>query len=314
MSSPSTTAELAPGTVVAGLVIEPAGSVTWLWVTFFVFGNVFAMYWLTLAALNAYPEVAYQLNKLLIKMGLMKPSKGKHSRVKPTLTEEQQQKQQQKQIQQLSQQLSRAPASPSVPVDNAPAGLTPTASKPVTLHHLASVANRGSSGGGGGSGGAELSSPLRSHRSKPMPPPEICLEQTITPRAGLPLSPRLSARTSSAGDGAHSTPKKSADGTSGVDSSSVGAGDADAADAVPGSEEEEESSMFTETEDEPVVVRLEWRNLCYAVKSATGLRLIVQVRLGCEDVCGVYVCVCGHGSWHMAWVWGIIEASTMVIA
>jgi hypothetical protein len=70
-----------------------------------------------------------------------------------------------------------------------------------------------------------------------------------------------------------------------ADSSNVAADGPAAANAAAGSEADGSvaggsisSSLGSEGSGiEPRVVRLEWRNLCYAVKSASGLQLIVQV-------------------------------------
>ncbi|KAF8072475.1 abcG12 [Scenedesmus sp. PABB004] len=60
----------AGGDVVAGLAIEPYGAIPALWLTCFVFGNAFAIFWLARAFLNAHPEVAYQARVVLGRLGL----------------------------------------------------------------------------------------------------------------------------------------------------------------------------------------------------------------------------------------------------
>jgi len=244
-------------------VIEPSGTVVWQWVTFFIFGNLFGGFWLLLAALNAFPQVAYQFHQILVKFGLAKPNAkhGRHAHAQRPKQEQQQQDDQQQQ-QHAADGL----------LDNAPAGsVRPAASvaKPANLQHLGSLAHGGPT------------TPLRSHRSRPVPPPEICMEQTITPRTSLPLSPRGSltpvgpAGTPLGGAGAASVrmPNTPQDTHSGV------VGDAHQQEGVVLEDDEETVNTETSSLDtEPVLVKLEWRNLCYAVKSATGLRLIVQVR------------------------------------
>jgi hypothetical protein len=159
-----------------------------------------------------------------------------------------------------------------------PQGFTPGAgSQAVALHQLASTRT------GGGDG---LTSPLRSHRSRSLKPSEICMEQTITPKGSLPVSPSvgITPRVSTAGTGtpaetAYFSPQSAAypplsEGTEGVGSGTVEGG------------EDGEGSTYTDGScTEPRLVKLEWRNLCYAVKASTGLRLIVQVRRQ-QGVCG----------------------------
>lgn len=258
---------MAPGTEVAGLVIEPSGTVVWQWVTFFIFGNLFGGFWLLLAALNAFPQVAFQFHQILVKFGLAKPNtkQGRHAHAPRPKQEEQQQDDQQQ----------------DGTLDNAPAGsVRPAASvpKPAHLQHLGSLAHGGPT------------TPLRSHRSRPVQPPEICMEQTITPRTSLPLSPRGSLTpvgptgTPLGGAGAASlhmpqTPQDVHSGTLSEVQQQEGV-----------VLEDDEETINTETsslDTEPVLVKLEWRNLCYAVKSASGLRLIVQVRGGGRGAPGV---------------------------
>jgi hypothetical protein len=126
---------------------------------------------------------------------------------------------------------------------------------------------------------------LRSHRSA-RPPPEICLEQALSHRNSLgqnPASPRAD-RAAAAQAPAGTTPAVPAaagDKGAGVPTPSS-AYFTPAATPQPtyavaeGTEGTEGSS--TCSEGEPArLVKLEWRNLCYAVKAASGLRLIVQV-------------------------------------
>jgi hypothetical protein len=56
--------------VIAGLTIEPFGHLQTLWLTMFIFGNVFAIFWLARAFLNAHPHIAYQVRCALAKIGL----------------------------------------------------------------------------------------------------------------------------------------------------------------------------------------------------------------------------------------------------
>jgi hypothetical protein len=257
------------------LTVEAAGTVTWLWATFFVFGNAFAGFWLVLAFLNAHPEVKYKLHELLVRFGLAKP----HSRHTRTLSsngggggEHPQQS-----VQLVEQQTAVAAGAGTRP-DNAPAGIeqTLTGPKGSTLQHLTSSARVSADG---------LASPLRSHRSRAIRSPEICMEQkAVTPRSSLTLSPSAAAAAGKAGGVFSPTAislRPSFD-KAGAAAAAAGAaaGDAAAGGEAEGSvaERSSSSSLGSEgSEAEPRVVRLEWRNLCYAVKSATGLQLIVQV-------------------------------------
>lgn len=268
---------MAPGTVVAGLTIEPSGTVMWLWVTFFIFGNVFAGFWLVLAALNAYPEAKFAVKQLLERLGLVKPHK--KARKQPADGSKEQQE-------------GGGPLAQEHTVESAPsAGVTPNAAgaaaTPATLLHLSSTNQRGKepatllhlTSANQRSKGGELSTPLRSHRShKPALPSELCMEQTISPRVSLTLTPRPST-------GARST-RFSADGGGDVEGQGAGGYGTPAAaaeaviDEVDVSDDvDDDSSDYSDGSS--VVggahVKLEWRNLCYAVKSANGLRLIVQV-------------------------------------
>jgi hypothetical protein len=56
--------------MIAGLTIEPFGHLQTLWLTMFIFGNVFAIFWLARAFLNAHPHIAYQIRCSLAKIGL----------------------------------------------------------------------------------------------------------------------------------------------------------------------------------------------------------------------------------------------------
>jgi hypothetical protein len=255
-STPTTYPPLEPGTVIQGLTIEASGTVWWQWLTFFAFGNLFAGYWLVLAFLNAHPDVRYKLHQLFVRLGLRKPAA-----VKQALSTRVIQPQHTVQPTEQQQQLSVQPSQQAE--GGTPQGFTPGAgSQAVALHQLASTRT-----GGGGDG---LTSPLRSHRSRSLKPSEICMEQTITPKGSLPVSPSvgITPRVSTAGTG---TPAETAyfslvEGTEGVGSGAVEVG------------EDGEGSTYTDGScTEPRLVQLEWRNLCYAVKASTGLRLIVQV-------------------------------------
>jgi len=258
---------------VQGLTIEASGTVVWQWVTFFVFGNLFGGFWLVLAALNAFPQVAYHFHQLLVKLGLAKANtkQGRHAHAPRPKQEQQQQ-------QDSQQQQPAARAS----LDNAPAGsIRPATSvaKQATFQRSSSLAP-----------GGQLT-PLRSMRSRPVPPAEICMEQTISPRTSLPLSPRnsLTPKVSGTvgtplggvGAASHRQSQDSYSGDGGAGAAAAPA--AEAQDVVVDDDQvsvdTEDSSMETET----VLVKLEWRNLCYAVKSATGLRLIVQGVYGCAN-------------------------------
>jgi hypothetical protein len=65
--------------VIAGLTIEPYGQLQTLWLTMFIFGNVFAVFWLARAFLNAHPHIAYQIRCALAKIGLGSKRKAKQA-------------------------------------------------------------------------------------------------------------------------------------------------------------------------------------------------------------------------------------------
>jgi hypothetical protein len=65
--------------VIAGLTFEPYGHMQALWLTMFIFGNVFAIFWLARAFLNAHPHIAYQIRCALAKFGLGGRRKGKQA-------------------------------------------------------------------------------------------------------------------------------------------------------------------------------------------------------------------------------------------
>lgn len=257
-SPPPSYPPLEPGTVIQGLTVEASGTVWWQWLTFFIFGNLFAGYWLVLAFLNANPDIKYHIDQFLIRIGLKKAPKP-YVRSTTAAARAQQQSLQLSAQQQVAGSVSVEPISP----------LNAVASHPATLQHLTSTR------------GGEVSSPLRSHRSRPTPPPEICLEQTITPRGSTPLSPKpsfgLTPKTSAAVAGNSNQPLH---GTYTVQEGIEGAGSGVPAGGLMEEEADGGESTYTDGSwDEPRRVKLEWRNLCYAVKAATGLRLIVQVRL-----------------------------------
>lgn len=252
---------LAPGTVIQGLTVEASGTVWWQWITFFVFGNLFAGYWLVLAFLNAHPDVRYQIGQFLIRIGLKKAPKP-HLGSAAAAARVQQQSLQLSAQQQVAGSVGVEPISP----------LNAAGSQPATLHHLVSAR------------GGEVSSPLRSHRSRPTPPVEICVEQTITPRGSVPLSPRPSVGLTPKASVSAGNSNQPLHGTYTVQEVTEGASC-----GMPGGDLVEEAadggeSTYTDGSwEEPRRVKLEWRNLCYAVKSATGLRLIVQGVYGCAN-------------------------------
>jgi hypothetical protein len=239
---------LAPGTVIQGLTVEASGTVWWQWLTFFIFGNLFAGYWLVLAFLNANPDVTYHINQFLIRIGLKKAPKPYVRSTTAARTQQQQQSLQLSAQQQVAGSVSVEPISPLNPV---------VSSQPATLQNLTS------------SHGGEVSSPLRSHRSRPTPPVEICMEQTITPRGSM--SPKTSA---AAAAGNSNQPLH---GTYTVQEGIEGAGSGMTGGKLVEEADGGESTYTDESWEEPRRVKLEWRNLCYAVKASTGLRLIVQV-------------------------------------
>lgn len=249
---------LQPGTVIAGLTVEASGTVWWQWLTFFIFGNLFAGYWLFLAFLNANPDIRYRLDALLVKLGLKKSHNSKQGRTTSAAAHPEHDQQQQQQGTAGSVRVE--PVSP----------LNATTTAPATLQHLTSTR--------GGMGGETVSSPLRAHRSRP--PTTICMEQTITPRGSLPLSPKASATMGLTPQASATAAAASGNGTPSAAAAGAAAGAQGTVPEVLSEEQDgEESSTYTEgSYEEPMRVRLEWRNLCYAVKSATGLRLIVQVR------------------------------------
>lgn len=65
--------------MIAGLTIEPYGQLQALWLTMFIFGNVFAIFWLARAFLNAHPHIAYQIRCALAKIGLGSRRKAKQA-------------------------------------------------------------------------------------------------------------------------------------------------------------------------------------------------------------------------------------------
>lgn len=114
---------------------------------------------------------------------------------------------------------------------------------------------------------------LRSHRSRP--PAEICVEQTLVPRPslGAPSTP-VAAQPAGAAAAATAASAAAGDRAAGAHSPSVYLTPY----STPGPVEEGTEGSSTCTDGEPPrLVRLEWRNLCYAVKAATGLKLILQV-------------------------------------
>jgi hypothetical protein len=64
-------------TYVKGLSIEPWGQIPYLWATFFAFGNLFALFWLSRAFLNAHPEIVYQAKQTLGRLGLRRSKRQK---------------------------------------------------------------------------------------------------------------------------------------------------------------------------------------------------------------------------------------------
>ncbi|KAF6258116.1 hypothetical protein COO60DRAFT_1520342 [Scenedesmus sp. NREL 46B-D3] len=63
------TADAAPNEI-AGLTLESYGQLQTLWLTVFIFGNAFAVFWLARAFLNAHPHIAYQVRCALAKVCL----------------------------------------------------------------------------------------------------------------------------------------------------------------------------------------------------------------------------------------------------
>eukprot|EP00775_Hariotina_reticulata_P011714 gene11714-11859_t len=66
-------------TYVKGLAIEPWGQIPYLWATFFAFGNLFALFWLSRAFLNAHPEISYKVSQVLARLGLARGKRRKMS-------------------------------------------------------------------------------------------------------------------------------------------------------------------------------------------------------------------------------------------
>lgn len=273
MSSSTTTyPPLQPGTVIAGLTIEPSGTIWWQWLTFFIFGNLFAGAWLVLAFLNAHPDVKYKIESFLIKVGLKRPHSSKYGRSSSSAAQSGQ-----RQSLELSEQHTQQ--------QQQVLQCTPTGGALQNPNHSRVL------------GPEQLSSPLRSHRSKPTPPPQLCMEQTITPRGSLPLSPNNSVGLASKASGAvgataagipAAASMANNHGTYTVPEGTEGTCSATVADAQDQQQEDDSGeSMYTDgSYDEPRYVRLEWRNLCFAVKAATGLRLIVQVRVSGSSCSG----------------------------
>jgi hypothetical protein len=245
---------MAPGTVVAGLTIESSGVIWWQWVTFFIVGNVFAGFWLVLALLNAHPDIVFKVRQLLGKLGLGGGDKKKAHHQHHSKEQDKQEQQNGDAAKAAAAALAPAGAVPQLTLPTAGAGKGPT-----PRHST------------------ELGSPLRSHRSRPQPPPMLVVEQAISPRpsvtpklSGL-ISPQASQPYSPSSHAGYATPRER--GSFESEASAAAGGGA----AAVGEDSDDTFTDASSLEGEPLLVKLEWRNLCYAVKAASGLRLIVQV-------------------------------------
>lgn len=238
----------------ANLVIEPGGQLPILWGVVFAFGNLFAVFWLVRAFLNAHPEVAYQVGVQLAKLGLGRKQDRKHT----AATEE-------SRVQELVSTQSKAAAVAAPSQDHtvaaAASGYVPSrlSTDLIASGQHGSIPTRPS---------VDSTGSGRRHHHRHHPPPIICTPST---EVMLAQSPSAASTASSI------TPCRSVQAANGLSGPAL---DTVRSDSPEGSISNYESCSSSSSDDDSLrqPVELEWVNMCYSVNMATGKKYIVQVR------------------------------------
>lgn len=251
-------------TAATNLVIEPGGQLNALWGTVFAFGNLFAIFWLVRAFLNAHPEVAYQVRLQLAKIGLnyggnrtkRRDSVNAHgSPADGGIAAEAA----------AAQAHVPAAAAGAVAVDINPEPAAAAGAGPVASRQSIESVGSGRRGTVSTRLSVESIGSGRRHHHRHHVQPIICTPSTEVQHAQSP----------SAASTASLTPRRTF----------TANGHASGLDVVPSDSPEGSishpdscSSYSSEEDSMRQPVELEWLNMCYSVKVATGKKYIVQVR------------------------------------